>query len=126
MFTSGKWVRLKWRKRTLLRFQEQFPDKVLLDAHILNEKVLKPLLGIGNIRTDTRLQYVSGTQPLAKLEQLCTPKGVAFCLYPVAFEDLKTVADSDGTMPPKSTFFEPRMKNGLIVYDFDNQLNSVI
>jgi uncharacterized protein (DUF1015 family) len=52
------------------------------------------------------------------LEKGCPPYGAVFCMYPVDFKDLKRVSDTDGIMPPKSTFFEPRMKNGLIVYDF--------
>ncbi|MEN9611557.1 MAG: hypothetical protein RLZZ628_2371 [Bacteroidota bacterium] len=118
MFTAGRWVYLRWRKQTLMQFKKEYPNKVLLDVHILNEKVLKPLLGIKNVRTDKRLTYVDGTQSNVDLEKECPPYGAVFCMYPVDFKDLKRVSDTDGIMPPKSTFFEPRMKNGLIVYDF--------
>jgi uncharacterized protein (DUF1015 family) len=118
MFTAGRWVYLRWRKQTLMQFQKEHPNKVLLDVHILNEKVLKPLLGITNVRTDERLTYVDGTKSNADLEKACPPYGAVFCMYPVDFKDFKHVSDTDGIMPPKSTFFEPRMKNGLIVYDF--------
>ncbi len=118
MFTAGRWVYLRWRKQILLQFQKDNPNKVLLDVHILNEKILKPLLGIKNVRTDERLTYAEGTLSNSDLEKVCPPYGAIFCMYPVDFKDLKRVSDTDGTMPPKSTFFEPRMKNGLIVYDF--------
>ncbi|MEO0041965.1 MAG: hypothetical protein RL329_1413 [Bacteroidota bacterium] len=119
LFTAGKWVYLRWRKQTLMQFQEKYPNKVLLDVHILNEMVLKPLLNIQNVRTDERLRYIDGTKSNSLLEQACPPCGALFCLYPVDWSDLKRVSDTDGIMPPKSTFFEPRMKNGLIVYDFN-------
>jgi uncharacterized protein (DUF1015 family) len=118
LFTAGRWVYLRWRKQILTQFQQKYPNKVLLDVHILNEKILKPLLGIQNVRTDERLTYVEATKSNADLEKACPPYGAVFCMYPVDFKDLKRVSDTDGTMPPKSTFFEPRMKNGLIIYDF--------
>ena len=100
---------------------------VLLDVHMLNEKVLKPILGIKNIRTDKRVAYLDGTKTVEDMESFVEKQntdlsrllgeGVCFCLYPVEFEDLKQVADSKGILPPKSTFFEPRMKNGLLVYE---------
>jgi uncharacterized protein (DUF1015 family) len=118
LFTAGRWVYLRWRKQILLQFQKDYPNKVLLDVHILNEKILKPLFGITNVRTDERLTYVDGTKSNTDLEKACPPYGAVFCMYPVDFKDFKRVSDTDGIMPPKSTFFEPRMKNGLIVYDF--------
>ncbi len=114
MFLDGRWFELHWRKSELKEFAQGL---VLLDVHLLNEKILKPMLGVKNIREDLRVKYVEGTKNLSELENACPPEGVAFCLYPVDFEDLVAVADSDGIMPPKSTFFEPRMKNGLLGYD---------
>ena len=103
-------------------FADHFAEGLVpLDVHLLNEKVLKPILGIKNIRTDKRIKYVEGTRDIADLEN--TPdksgqvQGVTFTLFPVEFEDLKAVVDAQGTMPPKSTFFEPRLKNGLLVYE---------
>ena len=124
MFLEGKWFQLNWRKSELKGFEDGF---VLLDVHMLNEKVLKPILGIKNIRTDKRVVYLDGTKSIDDIETYSETQntdqsrffgeGVCFCLYPVEFEDLQQVADSNGILPPKSTFFEPRMKNGLLVYE---------
>jgi uncharacterized protein (DUF1015 family) len=119
LFLEGQWFRLHWRADVLKNFAEGL---VQLDVHLLNEKVLKPILDIKNIRTDERVKYVEGIKKLSELEKtaqspLSAEKGAVFCLYPVEFEDLKTIVDSGGTLPPKSTFFEPRLKNGLLVYE---------
>jgi uncharacterized protein (DUF1015 family) len=114
MFLGGKWFQLNWRKSELKEFAQGL---VLLDVHLLNEKILKPLLGVKNIREDVKVKYIEGTKSIKNVEEACPTEGVAFCLFPVEFEDLVLVADSEGILPPKSTFFEPRMKNGLLVYD---------
>lgn len=131
MFLDNRWFQLNWRKSEIKGFAEGL---VLLDVHLLNEKILKPILGIKNIRVDKRIKYIEGSKSINEIEQtvasLATqtrPKAsstvpncpVVFCMFPVEFEDLKQVADSGGVMPPKSTFFEPRMKNGLLVYEID-------
>jgi uncharacterized protein (DUF1015 family) len=122
MYMAGKWFQLNWRKSELKGFAEGL---VLLDVHLLNEKVLKPILGIKNIREDSRIQYMEGNQTIGAIEKRLEafdtegPNGppVVFCLFPVEFDDLKLISDANGIMPPKSTFFEPRMKNGLLVYE---------
>ncbi len=114
MFLEGKWFELVWRKEVLKTFAEGL---VQLDVHLLNEKILKDLLGITNTRTDKRLTYIDDQQKLEKVAEAAGTEGVGFCLYPVDLADLISVVDSNGTMPPKSTFFEPRMKNGLLVYE---------
>ncbi|MBL7817230.1 MAG: DUF1015 domain-containing protein [Saprospiraceae bacterium] len=114
MFLEGKWFQLIVRKDVLKHFAEGL---VLLDVHFLNEKVLKPLLGITNIRTDNRLKYIDSQQDIGKLKDAVGTEGVGFCLFPIDLGDMKMVVDSQGVLPPKSTFFEPRMKNGLLVYE---------
>ena len=117
MLLGGKWFQLNWRKSELKEFAQGL---VLLDVHLLNEKILKPMLGVKNIREDARVKYIEGTKSIKKIEDACPTEGVAFCLFPVEFQDMVTIADSNGILPPKSTFFEPRMKNGLLVYDITN------
>ena len=107
-----KWYQLTWKSDVLKHFAEGL---IQLDVHLLNEKILKTILGIKNIRTDERVTYIEGTKSIDK-EVLPSDK-VAFYLFPIAFADMKRIADDDGTMPPKSTFFAPRMKNGLIIYE---------
>jgi uncharacterized protein (DUF1015 family) len=114
MFLEGKWFAMYWRKSELKEFAKGL---VLLDVHLLNEKILKPMFGVKNIRTDARVSYVESDKTIEYIEKACPYEGVAFCLYPVEMEDLIQVSDSNGIMPPKSTYFEPRMKNGLLVYE---------
>jgi uncharacterized protein (DUF1015 family) len=114
MYLEGKWFAMYWRKSELKDFAKGL---VILDVHLLNEKILKPMFGVKNIRTDARVTYVEGDKTIDYIEKICPAEGVAFCLYPVEMEDLIEVSDSNGTMPPKSTYFEPRMKNGLLVYE---------
>jgi uncharacterized protein (DUF1015 family) len=115
MRLGSRWYGLNWRKDVLKGFADR--DLVLLDVHLLAEKVLKPILGITNIRTDKRLSYVEGTQSISTIEKAVGTEGVAFCLFPISFEDFQAIVDRNGTMPPKSTFFQPRLKNGLLVYE---------
>ncbi len=116
--SGNQWFKLTWKQAILANFAEGL---VHLDVHLLNEKILKPMLGVKNIRTDERLKYIDGTKSLATIEKTASnaayTEGVCFCLFPVSFHDLKAVVDDAGVMPPKSTFFEPRMKNGLLVYE---------
>jgi uncharacterized protein (DUF1015 family) len=115
VFYQAKWHVFTWKTEILAEFEAK--GKVLLDVDILNEKILKTILGIEDIRKDERIVYVEGAKGTVALEKICTEGAakIAFSLYPVAIEDLMAISDDDGTMPPKSTFFEPRMKNGIMI-----------
>ena len=115
VFYKNEWKSFTWKKEILDAFEAT--GKVLLDVDILNEKVLKNILDIKDIRKDERILYVEGAKGTAALEKICQENAakIAFSLFPVAIEDLMKVSDEDGTMPPKSTFFEPRMKNGIMI-----------
>ncbi|MCK0132119.1 DUF1015 domain-containing protein [Flavobacteriaceae bacterium F08102] len=91
-----------------------------LDTQILYNTVLKPLLGIKNVRKDRRLQYANSKQGAVYLKQQVDSGQfkVAFGLYPVSIEDLKTIADAALTMPPKSTYIRPKLRSGLTIYEF--------
>ena len=87
-----------------------------LDVAVLDREVLKPVLGIADVRTDTRIDFVGGSRGTAALERRVrsgTPR-VAFSLYPVSVEELMAIADAGGIMPPKSTWFEPKLRDGLL------------
>ncbi len=114
MYIGKLWYKLTWRKDAIASFDKSL---TLLDVHLLNEKILKPILGITNVRSDQRLKYVEGPKGIEGLMSVVKKKSIGFYLYPVQFQDLKIIADDDGTMPPKSTFIEPRMKNGLMVLE---------
>src|SRR5687767_2048103 len=87
-----------------------------LDVSRLHELVLAPLLGIGDIRTDKRIDFVGGARGTAELEKLVTTgkAAVAFSMYPVRVTDLMEISDAGGIMPPKSTWFEPKLRDGLL------------
>jgi uncharacterized protein (DUF1015 family) len=87
-----------------------------LDVSRLQQTVLTPLLGIGDIRTDKRIDFVGGARGTAELETLVNSGkfAVAFSLYPVSVNDLMQVCDAGGIMPPKSTWFEPKLRDGLL------------
>jgi uncharacterized protein (DUF1015 family) len=90
-----------------------------LDAALLQEKILEPLLGIRDIRTDKRIDFVGGIRGAEELERLVDSgkAAVAFSLYPVSLDDLMTVSDANEIMPPKSTWFEPKLRDGLLIHE---------
>ncbi|MEO8733272.1 MAG: DUF1015 domain-containing protein, partial [Flavobacteriales bacterium] len=93
-----------------------------LDATRLSASVLGPVLGIGDLRTDPRIQFVPGTQTIAELERLVLDgkADVAFHLRAVRFDELTAVADSGGCMPPKTTWIEPKLRSGLTIYSLED------
>jgi uncharacterized protein (DUF1015 family) len=90
-----------------------------LDAERLQRAVLEPVLGIGDPRTDKRIDFVGGIRGTTELEQWVDSgrAAVAFSLYPVAMEDLMAVSDAGELMPPKSTSFEPKLRDGLLIHE---------
>jgi uncharacterized protein (DUF1015 family) len=89
-----------------------------LDVEQLQRQVLAPLLQVGDPRTDKRIDFVGGIRGPAELERLVDSgkAGVAFSMYPVSVADLMAIADEGGIMPPKSTWFEPKLRDGLLVH----------
>jgi uncharacterized protein (DUF1015 family) len=87
-----------------------------LDVSVLQERVLEPLLGIADIRTDKRIDFVGGIRGAAVLKQMVDDgrAAVAFSMYPVTVDDLMKIADANEIMPPKSTWFEPKLRDGLL------------
>jgi uncharacterized protein (DUF1015 family) len=89
-----------------------------LDVEVLQQRVLQPLLNVGDPRTDKRIDFVGGIRGTAELETLVSSgkAAIAFSMYPVGIGDLMSIADAGGIMPPKSTWFEPKLRDGLIVH----------
>lgn len=87
-----------------------------LDVDLLEQSILQPVLGIGDVRTDKRIDFVGGIRGTGELEKLVNSGkfAVAFSLYPVSVEDLMRISDAGGIMPPKSTWFEPKLRDGLL------------
>ena len=97
-------------------------DPVLsLDAALLEERVLGPILGVEDVRTDPRIGFVGGIRGSVELERQVASgeAAIAFALFPVTVDDLVAVADAGGIMPPKTTWFEPKLKSGLFVHTLD-------
>jgi len=111
MFLDGRWQTID-----LGEAPRDLSASDRLDVSRLQQKVLAPLLGIGDVRSDKRIDFVGGARGTAELEQLVTSGkyAVAFSLYPVSVDDLMQVCDAGGIMPPKSTWFEPKLRDGLL------------
>jgi uncharacterized protein (DUF1015 family) len=89
-----------------------------LDVSVLQDGLLAPVLKIADVRTDTRIDFVGGARGTAELERLVDTgrAAVAFSLFPVAVDDLMSVSDAGAIMPPKSTWFEPKLRDGLLIH----------
>ena len=113
MFLEGKWYRLEVKKEKI----PQDPTQSL-DVTLLYDQCLKPILGIGNPRTDKRIDFIGGIRGLAELEKRVRAGefAVAFAMHPTKMEQIMAVADAGEIMPPKSTWFEPKLVDGLITH----------
>ena len=112
MFLDGKWYRLKATESII-------PDHVIdsLDVAVLQNSLLRPVLGIDDPRTSDRIDFVGGIRGLGELEKrVNSDMKVAFAVYPVSISDLLAVSDADMIMPPKSTWFEPKLGSGLLIH----------
>jgi uncharacterized protein (DUF1015 family) len=89
-----------------------------LDVARLQHHVLEPILGIGDVRTDKRIDFIGGARGTSALEAAVKQgrAAVAFSMYPVTIDDLVAIADEGGIMPPKSTWFEPKLRDGLLTH----------
>ncbi|NRB50876.1 MAG: DUF1015 domain-containing protein [Saprospiraceae bacterium] len=116
LFLAGQWYAVQWKTELLASRRGALP---LLDADILNEVVLQALLNVEDLRKTNRIKYIDGQSGIPELEQILQAhaNSLLFCLYPINWSEMVQWADQDQTLPPKSTWFEPRMKNGLVVQD---------
>ncbi len=117
MYMNGKWYSMTAKKGT---FDDHDPIGVL-DVTILTNLVLDPLLGIKDLRTSKRIDFVGGIRGLGELSKRVDSgeMKVAFALYPVSMQQLINIADSGAIMPPKTTWFEPKLRSGLVVHELD-------
>ena len=112
MFLEGQWHRLEAEPGT---YPADDPIRGL-DVSILQDNLLAPVLGIADQRTDRRIDFVGGIRGMSELEQRCREGwAVAFSLHPASLDQLMRVADAGMVMPPKSTWFEPKLRSGLTV-----------
>jgi len=114
----GMYIDCNWFKLTAKEGSYRNDPIGVLDVTILQENVLSKLLGIHDPRTDKRVDFVGGIRGLAELEKRVNSgdMAAAFSCYPVSIQQLFDIADSGSVMPPKSTWFEPKLRDGLVVY----------
>ncbi|HEX8636429.1 MAG TPA: DUF1015 family protein [Pyrinomonadaceae bacterium] len=115
MYLGGKWFGLSFTDADFLSRADAIEK---LDVSILQNHLLSPFLGIGDPRTDDRIAFVGGARGVDELEKMVeeTAARVAFSLFPTTMDDLFAVSDMNEIMPPKSTWFEPKLKDGLLVH----------
>lgn len=116
MYIDGSWYTLKFRDGMI----DESSPVTALDVSALQERVLAPLLGIENPRTDSRISFVGGIKGSEELERRVNSgeMAVAFELYPVSVQEIMDVADHGMVMPPKSTWFEPKISSGWFIHKF--------
>ncbi len=115
MFLAEHWYMCSIRK------EDESSDPVEgLDVSLLQKLLLEPVLGIGDPRTDERIDFVGGIRGLSELERrVRTDSAVAFAMYPTSIQELFDVADAGMLMPPKSTWFEPKLRSGLFIHEIE-------
>lgn len=120
LYLDKQWYTLKSNDNLISRIDEADPV-TSLDVSILQDYVFKPLLNIIDQRTDKRVDFVGGIRGLEELEKRVDTGewAAAFALFPTSIESLMSIADADEVMPPKSTWFEPKLKSGLVVHKLD-------
>lgn len=118
LFTDGRWWRLVFNE-TLAAVIASADPVSALDVSVLQHRVLTPILGIGDVRTDPRISFVGGIRGTDELERRAGSEGVAFSLHATAIDQLLAVADAGLLMPPKSTWFEPKLRSGIVLHLLD-------
>ena len=117
MYLDGKWYKMTAKNGT---YNDNDPIGVL-DVTILSNLVLDKVMGIKDLRTDKRIDFVGGIRGLGELKRRVDSgeMAVAFALYPVSMKQLIDIADSGNIMPPKTTWFEPKLRSGLVIHELE-------
>jgi uncharacterized protein (DUF1015 family) len=121
MYLDGNFYALFYKQGNNSNDNSNGKNSILenLDAQILYDKVLQPLLGIEDLRNDERIEYIPGKQSISTIKELVDEGEfeVGFMLYPSDISEIKALADNNLIMPPKSTYIEPKFRSGLMVYE---------
>ena len=117
MYLDGKWYKMTAKEGT---YDDKDPIGVL-DVKILSDHALDAVLGIKDLRTDKRIDFVGGLRGLGELKRRVdnVEMKVAFALYPVSMQQIIDIADSGNIMPPKTTWFEPKLRSGLVIHELN-------
>ena len=118
MFLDGEWYLIKAKDSIIASGSLSKSIAENLDVSILQDFLLNPVLGIDDPRTNKRIDFVGGIRGTKELEQLVNngKAAIAFSLFPVSVSDLMRISDAGEIMPPKSTWFEPKLRDGLLVH----------
>jgi uncharacterized protein (DUF1015 family) len=118
MYLNGKWYDLLLKPE----FINDSNPVDSLDPALLTKYILSPILNIHDLKTDKRISFINGTRGMHELKKQVDngKSAVAFGLYPVSMNQLKQIADTNNIMPPKSTWVEPKMRSGLVIYSLSN------
>ena len=121
MYLAGRWYRLTLRPQRMAATAQAQDPVARLPITLLTRNIIEPVFGITDPRTDKRIDFVGGGRGLAELERLVSSgqMAVAFALYPTQMSDLMAVADAGAIMPPKSTWFEPKLADGMVSHVLD-------
>ena len=121
MFLAGAWRRLALRPEVAAESAQSADPVARLPVTLLAKNVIEPVFGISDPRRDRRIDFVGGGRGLGELERLVSSgaMAVAFALYPTQMSDLMAVADAGAIMPPKSTWFEPKLADGMVSHMLD-------
>ena len=121
MVLGGRWYRLQLRPEVKAKSAQIGDPIARLPVTLLAKHVIEPIFGVSDQRRDKRIDFVGGGRGLGELEQLVSSgaMAVAFALYPTRMSDLMAVADAGAIMPPKSTWFEPKLADGLVSHVLD-------
>jgi len=117
MYLEGKWYSLTARPET---YDDRDPIGIL-DVNLLSKQILEPILNITDLRKSKRIDFIGGKRGLEELKRRVDigEMKVAFALYPITMEQLMDIADTDNIMPPKTTWFEPKLRSGLIMHHLE-------
>ena len=117
MYIDGEWYSMTAKEGT---YDDNDPIGVL-DVSVLSNLVLDKVLGIADLRTSKRIDFVGGIRGLGELQKRVDSgeMKVAFALYPVSMQQLFDIADTGNIMPPKTTWFEPKLRSGVVIHSFE-------
>jgi len=116
MYLDGEFYSLYLRKNNY-----EFKTSLeVLDAQLLYDTILKPILGIDDLRNNTRIDYLSGKKDIVNLKSMIDSQEfqVGFGMIPATIDQMKAIADDGLKMPPKSTYIEPKLRSGVTIYEF--------
>ena len=118
LYLEGRWYSLQAKAGT---YDDQDPIGVL-DVDISSRLIIDKVLGIKDLRTDKRIDFVGGLRGLGELKRRVDSGEMkaALALYPVTMQQIMDIADSGNIMPPKATWFEPKLRSGLVIHKLDN------